>query len=569
MQEAVHPSGPADVSHAAFLKRSVGQLESSKATLESELHHAVSERDLLSGDLESLRTLCHQLEAQVADKTRANAELEAEVSLINNLLTNNQRKAGDEIAKLSNDLESAIRRRSAAETELSALRTESTAAAVVQSTLPLVSAEETEAYKQRSKDLQDLLTRSREKESETQRLLDQERRQLQEAQTNVERLLRRSEDTQTDTTRYTDLLSNLWAAAAPAAGLKHPAAGHLPTMAEVMQCASLLSTVHLGKSEELRKHNQRLQHDVDRLEREVVLTKDEGMLARSNHEARAQSHEASLKMARDMVEDYKVQVSKVVGELETVKTGRDQLLREYHSLQAALEVAGDQLDTVKREKDSSVKEVRDRSVEMQNELLAERGRYETLHSEYELLLKRGDDEISSSQFKRRQMSEQLSYLEAQLMRARSDAEVSHQEFKTCAAERDYLKLEQSNLKEQLQILENEVTTLRQSLALCEQGRERDIEAHAMAQGDLNHRRKLLEEENSRLRATESERHTSDQSARRRLATAPVGSTVVVEQNVGNVKPPLIGLKGIVIAHAVSPDGDPGALVGVCIRQGMS
>ena len=280
-----------------------------------------------------------------------------------------------------------------------------------------------------------------------------------------------------------------------------------------------------------------------------------------------ESNEASLKMARNMVEEYKAQVTKAVTELEESKATRSQLNQENHGLLAALEVANGQLSATKQERDSSERSLHERINDAHNELRSERQRFEALHSEYELMSKRGDDEVSSSQFKRRQMTEQLNYLEAQLLRARSDAEVSHQEYKTCAAERDYLKLEQSNLKEQTHHLEGELSATQDALSSAEQSRERQAETFAAAQGELSQRCKTLEDENSRLRNDTEDKlgkaKHSDKNARKRLATAPVGSTVQVEQNQGTVKPPLIGQKGIVIAHAVSPEGEPGALVGVC------
>ena len=200
---------------ASFLKRSLGQTEQAKAALEQELHSAVLARDMMSAELSSLKTLCAQLEREADEKTKQHAELGAEVSLVNNLLKNNQKKASEEIAKLSTELEAAIRQRSAAETDSASLRKEA-----ADSNRLL---EESAYTNQRMKDLQDALDRSKEREAEAQKTIVEQRLRSDVSQ-------READDRSQDKSRYADLLSKLWASAAPAAGLKLPVTSHVPTL---------------------------------------------------------------------------------------------------------------------------------------------------------------------------------------------------------------------------------------------------------------------------------------------------------------------------------------------------
>ena len=287
-------------------------------------------------------------------------------------------------------------------------------------------------------------------------------------------------------------------------------------------------------------------------------------MATRNQEARVQSHESSLKMAHSMIDDCKTQSSKLSADLERATADKQRFEREAQGLKAALDVCNDQLSAEKRARDAAAGEARERAGRQQADLRDARARAEKLQAELSVTAKREEEERGTLQQTRRQQAEQASYLESLLARARSDLEVAQQETKTVVAERDYLKLELANLREQVGVLEGEAGALRQSLALCEQGRQRDVEAHTVQQADLSHRVRCLEEDNRRLEGVLQKQRDMDKQAREKLTGVPVGSAVVVEQRVGNVKPILLGKKGIVIAHAVSPQGEAGALVGVCV-----
>ena len=164
-------SSAAQVTH---LRRSVGQLEVAKATLERELHSTVGSRDLLAAELESLRTLSAQLERQCEEGARERAEALQEVALLNGLLAGNQKKAHDEAARLTASLEEAIRGRSAADTERDVLRAEAKAGQAERERTQTQALDEALTAKQRMRELQEVQRESeaaRREKDEVARLL--------------------------------------------------------------------------------------------------------------------------------------------------------------------------------------------------------------------------------------------------------------------------------------------------------------------------------------------------------------------------------------------------------------
>eukprot|EP01063_Lacrimia_lanifica_P021249 TRINITY_DN2852_c0_g1_i1.p1 TRINITY_DN2852_c0_g1~~TRINITY_DN2852_c0_g1_i1.p1 ORF type:complete len:815 (+),score=377.21 TRINITY_DN2852_c0_g1_i1:58-2502(+) len=106
------------IAQVAYMRRVMGQLEVGKSMLERELHNTITSRDLLSNELDSLSTLCQQLEQANDVKTREKAELEQEVALLNNMVQNAQAASQDEIERLRVQLDDAIREGSMYATEL-------------------------------------------------------------------------------------------------------------------------------------------------------------------------------------------------------------------------------------------------------------------------------------------------------------------------------------------------------------------------------------------------------------------------------------------------------------------
>ncbi|KAJ9469013.1 hypothetical protein DIPPA_13105 [Diplonema papillatum] len=107
------------------LRRSIGQLEVSKALLERELHTVYTARDAMSIELSELRSACATLETDVEKRTKEKADLQARHNVLNNLFESQKNAAQGTIDHLRGQLHAQHRSNGEMKTEMDGLRTES------------------------------------------------------------------------------------------------------------------------------------------------------------------------------------------------------------------------------------------------------------------------------------------------------------------------------------------------------------------------------------------------------------------------------------------------------------
>eukprot|EP01059_Diplonema_ambulator_P005240 TRINITY_DN1499_c0_g2_i1.p1 TRINITY_DN1499_c0_g2~~TRINITY_DN1499_c0_g2_i1.p1 ORF type:complete len:676 (+),score=210.44 TRINITY_DN1499_c0_g2_i1:29-2056(+) len=602
-QGAPMPSGGMNdtVAQLAHMKRAVGQLEVSKAVLERELHNTVAARDALSAELSSLQGICRRLEQESDVKTREKAELRAEVGLLNEMIRSQQQRFNEEKERLHAELEDAVKRTSIIATELETTRIDKQTLGDVQRISADALTELHEAQEkcrdleqalviqqQTARELNNTLATQKEINEKARAEYDEERHKFHQTNASqefaIKELRLERQDAKEEKDAVVSVCARLWEAVS--AIVQYKSQDRLPSMNDIANCHELL--VKSASHDECYRQQQRLHHELERAVHEQTLAKEQSALVQNSQKSLMEAADTDLQAARAAAEECNRQMKAAFHEAEKARAEANHIQAAREALEHQLARANSQIDAMKnsidqlnRDSMNNGEESKSRLRLLETELQLERSRVEKLTTECDMIMKKSDEMAAFSKRQQEQLSDQLEASEADIAKARTKADAAQAEYRVCAAERDRLKSDLANTKDLLEQQRNDTTKLHLQLKQLELEKSNDITWHneiqslktensRLASEKVEAERKLqtLELEHIRTqqalidkRASEtlSTRH-DEREARIRLAAAPVGSTVMVSES-ASAQPYLVGKKGIVIAHAVSPAGEPGALVG--------
>eukprot|EP01064_Diplonema_japonicum_P034300 TRINITY_DN7071_c0_g1_i4.p1 TRINITY_DN7071_c0_g1~~TRINITY_DN7071_c0_g1_i4.p1 ORF type:complete len:666 (+),score=173.07 TRINITY_DN7071_c0_g1_i4:1212-3209(+) len=609
------------VAQLTYMRRAVGELEVGKAMLEREVHNTVAARNALTAELCSMQSLCSQLEKESDVKTREKAELQAEVDLLNNMMQGQLRCSTEETQKLRNEVEEAVHLNGVLSTELETMKIGRRTLSEVQKisadaltelhetqdrcksleaalTIQKKTSRELDNALQMQKDLTEKARREFEEErhhlhristahEETLHGLQKEKQELQNSiqsvQHDVHGLQKERQETLDEKDAIASALLKLWDGVTTQLQFRTLAEG-LPSMTEIIKCSDALSVAL--KHEECNRQQQRLQYEVDKARHEQMLAGEKSALIQSSQQSLMSSTDAELKAAKEAAEECRTQMKAALLEAEGARAETNQLHAGEDALKEQLSRTNGQVEAMqlgmermRRDQQASAEEAQTRLRVLDAELQLERSRTEKLTRECEMAMRQRDEMSAAAQAKKLQFSEQLNSAETKIIQLQTETDAALHERKACSSERDVMKMELKSTSDQLEQHKNAAAKLRVQLKHLEVDRANDIaaknEVHTLrmenekllsAKIDIEKKFQTLELEHVRTQqalidsqsAESNAEANSEKEARMQLSAAPVGSTVMVSDH---ASPALSGRMGIVIAHAMSPTGEPGALVG--------
>ena len=216
--------------------------------------------------------------------------------------------------------------------------------------------------------------------------------------------------------------------------------------------------------------------------------------------------------------------------------------------------------------------VRNRTFE--NELMDGEVMVEKLTNEMELIIRKAESDSKQYSIKTRQYQEQQTHQSNELNRIQSVLQATTDELRKANADRDTIRLECSTLREKCDLSNSESALLKHRLTSFESNilakdlLSQELHQTAATNADLQLRVNELTNQLNTLPLpvtpptmplSLNKGTGEDQMRNHLLLTLPIGSPVAINKHSNAA---LLNVHGIVIAHALSPSGEPGALIGL-------